>query len=83
MNWSTVFLALLIIAISTVWYGLQVHALRDLMRRPRVRGDKKALWALLILCIPIAGALIYLSAGPTSFIPRAQHPGKAPPSRLP
>lgn len=83
MTWSSILLALLILAISAVWYGLQIHAIRDLLRRPRVRGDKKALWALLILCVPIAGALIYLSAGPTSFIPREQRPGKAPPSRLP
>lgn len=71
MSWSSLPLVLLVVTLSLVWYGLQIHALRDLLRRPRVRGNKKALWALLILCVPIAGALVYLSAGPTSFIPRA------------
>lgn len=83
MSWTSVPLLLIVLAVSLLWYGLQIHAIRDLLRRPRVRGNKKALWALLILCVPIAGALVYLSAGPTSFIPRAQHRGKAPPSRLP
>ena len=83
MSWSSVPLLLLILAISLVWYGLQIHAIRDLLRRPRVRGNKKALWALLILCLPIAGALLYLSAGPTSFMPRQsrlRQPSREPPA---
>jgi hypothetical protein len=69
---------LLVLVLSLAWYGLQIHAIRDLLHRPRVRGNKKALWALLILCVPIAGALIYLSAGPTSFMPRD---GRSRPAR--
>ena len=57
-------------------YGLAIWALRDLRRRPRVRGDNKLLWALLILIVPIFGPLIYSSLGPTSFLPR-------PPRRRP
>lgn len=70
MTIGTSFLIVLVLLVSLAWYGLQVHALRDLRRRPRVRGDNKVLWALLILCLPFGGALIYLSAGPTSFIAR-------------
>lgn len=77
MTWSSVPLLLLVLSISLLWYGLQIHAIRDLLRRPRVRGNKKALWALLILCVPIAGALIYLSLGPTSFIPREARSSQA------
>ena len=74
-------------ALSGVWYGLQAYALRDLIRRPRVRGDNKVLWALGILCLPFVGALLYLSVGPTSFLPRpserrprpgATRPGEPP-----
>lgn len=75
MSWSSVPLLLLVLAVAVLWYGLQVHALRDLLRRPRVRGNKKALWALLILCVPVAGAMVYLSVGPTSFISREARPG--------
>lgn len=76
MSWSSVPLLLLVLVVSVLWYGLQIHAMRDLLRRPRVRGNKKALWALLILCVPLAGALIYLSTGPTSFIPREARTGR-------
>jgi len=75
------FLILLVLVVSLAWYGLQVHALRDLRRRPRVRGDNKVLWALLILCLPIGGALIYLSAGPTSFIARPDGRPRSPDGR--
>jgi hypothetical protein len=40
--------------------------MRDLMRRSRVRGENKVVWALLILIVPILGALIYAIAAPTS-----------------
>ncbi len=68
---------LLLLAIA-VWaalqYGLAYRTLRDLHRRPRVRGGNKLLWALVILVVPIAGALLYASIGPTSFLPRPGRP---------
>ena len=72
MNWSaqTWLLAVAIVAWAALQYGLVVWALRDLVRRPRVRGDNKVVWALVILTLPMVGALLYASVGPTSFLPR-------------
>ena len=49
---------------GAVQYGLMVWAVRDLMRRPRVRGGNKVLWCMLILTVPIVGALVYAMAAP-------------------
>lgn len=56
---------------AAVQYGLAYWTLRDLARRPRVRGNNKVVWALVILVLPLAGALLYAWMGPTSFLPRA------------
>lgn len=68
MDFSTLALATLIVALGTAQYMLMVQAIRDLIRRPRVRGGNKMSWGLLILCLPIAGALLYSWMGPTSFL---------------
>lgn len=68
MSVQTVLLALAIIAFGGLQYTLVYQAIRDLMRRPRVRGGNKMSWALLILCVPVAGALAYGWLGPTSFL---------------
>lgn len=68
MSVQTVLLALAIIAVGGLQYTLVYQAIRDLMRRPRVRGGNKMSWALLILCVPVAGALAYGWLGPTSFL---------------
>ncbi len=68
MSVQTVLLSLAIIAFGGLQYTLVYQALRDLMRRPRVRGGNKTSWALLILCVPVAGALAYGWLGPTSFL---------------
>jgi len=70
MSMQTAMLATLIVILGAAQYGLDAQALRDLARRPRVRGDNKALWALCILCIPLFGAVIYNWMGPTSFVGR-------------
>lgn len=70
MTLHTAILAILIVMFGVAQYALCVQALRDLARRPRVRGDNKALWGLGILCFPIAGAILYNWMGPTSFIHR-------------
>ena len=70
MALGSVLAGILLVAMAASWYGLQIAALRDLVRRPRVRGDNKLLWAFAILCIPYAGALSYLTIGPIGFMPR-------------
>ena len=71
-NWSlqTWLLALGVVVWGAAQYGLVYWTLRDLARRPRVRGDNKIVWALIILTLPVAGALLYAWMGPTSFFPR-------------
>lgn len=56
-------------------YALIAFALRDLLRRPVVRGGNKVAWALAILAVPFIGPLLYA----------AWHPGVLPraPRRLP
>ncbi len=66
MSLQTVLLALLVVLFGTAQYTLMVQALRDLARRTRVRGDNKVLWGIVILTVPIAGALLYSWMGPTS-----------------
>jgi hypothetical protein len=79
MSWQTWVLVILIVLLALAQYTLMAYALRDLLRRPRVRGDNKVLWALVILALPFAGALIYSVYGPTSFLPRANRPPSRPP----
>ena len=67
---QTIALAILIILGGVAQYTLMAYALRDLWRRPRVRGGNKVIWGLVILCVPFAGALVYSWMGPTSFMQR-------------
>jgi len=67
-------LVVAILAWAALQYGLMVWTLRDLWRRPRVRGGNKIVWALVIIVLPIIGALLYASIGPTSFLPRTPSP---------
>lgn len=73
--------ALLIVLWIVAQFGLAVWALRDLWRRPRVRGDNKVVWALMILMLPVIGPLVYSSLGPTSFLPRPGQPRPPAPDR--
>ena len=43
--------------------GLLVFALVDLIKRKKVRGDNKILWAILIVFIEIIGPCLYLLLG--------------------
>lgn len=70
MSWERWVLALIVVAIAAVQYGLIVITMRDLLRRPTVRGENKVLWGLIILCLPFLGPLIYGYMGPTSLLPR-------------
>ena len=78
MTWQTWFAAGLIVLAGAVQYGLVAYALRDLLHRPRVRGNNKVVWGLIVLCVPIAGALAYAIYGPTSFRDRPPPPPADP-----
>lgn len=83
MTVQTAFAIALVAGLGAAQYILAFQSLRDLARRPRVRGGNKIAWALLILCLPIAGALIYSWMGPTSLLRRPQAPPSAPPANRP
>jgi hypothetical protein len=70
MSWERAVLVLLILVLSVAYYLLAGLALRDLLRRPAVRGDNKVTWGLAIVCLPIVGALLYGYMGAASFLPR-------------
>ncbi|MBX3071350.1 MAG: PLDc_N domain-containing protein [Thermomicrobiales bacterium] len=78
MDWQTFFLLVAILTFAVAYYGLAYLAIRDLLRRPAVRGQNKVIWALVILCLPVLGALFYGYMGATSFVPRTR---SAPPGR--
>lgn len=80
MDWQSGALVALIAIFAGFQYVMAWSAIRDLLSRPRVRGNSRTLWALLILCAPIIGALAYGSVGPTSF---RQSERKAGPSMDP
>jgi hypothetical protein len=74
MSFERSLVAFLIVVMAAVQYGLVVYTLRDLTRRPSVRGNNKTAWGILILAAPFVGALIYAVMGPTSFLPRPNRP---------
>ena len=78
---KTVLLVCAVLLWAGVQYGLMGWAVRDLLRRPRVRGDNKMLWGILILTVPVIGALFYAAVAPVT--PMARAPRLlAPPRRL-
>jgi len=52
------FIPLLILQLA-----LMIIALVDLIKRQRVKGDNKVLWALLIVLVNIIGPVVYLIFG--------------------
>jgi hypothetical protein len=63
---KTTLLICAVVLWAVVQYGLMFWALLDLRQRRSVRGGNKVLWAFVILCLPVAGALIYAAAAPTT-----------------
>lgn len=55
-----------------------VLALVDLVRRPDLGTSSKALWAVLIVVLPVVGALVYLVARPDQPGDRFDAPGGMP-----
>jgi hypothetical protein len=43
--------------------GLLVFALIDVVRRPKVRGNNKIVWILVIVLVNLIGPIIYLAIG--------------------
>ena len=54
---------LLVIPLILVELGLMIFALVDLVRRPKVKGNNKWLWGILVVGIGIIGPLIYFMLG--------------------
>ncbi len=72
MSVQTAIAIALVVGFAAAQYILMIQALRDLRRRPRVRGGNKVAWGLFILCAPVVGALVYGWMGPTSLLRRPQ-----------
>jgi hypothetical protein len=53
---------LLVLPILLIQLGLQIYALVDLVRQPKVRGAKW-IWVLIILLGELIGAIVYLVYG--------------------
>lgn len=53
----------LIIPLVVIQLGLLIFALLDLVKRPKVRGDNKLLWGILIVVVGIIGPLVYFIFG--------------------
>lgn len=70
MSIQTAIAIAIVVGFGAAQYTLMIQALRDLMRRPRVRGGNKAAWGLVIMCIPLIGPLLYSWMGPTSLLRR-------------
>lgn len=76
MTWQRSILIAAILLFAAVYYGLAFVALRDLRRRPTVRGQNKTAWALAILCLPLLGATLYGYFGVLGFGARVSRPAE-------
>lgn len=53
-------IATLFILAAGVQYGLAAHALGDLRRRTQVQRHGRITWALIVLCLPYVGPMLYV-----------------------
>lgn len=53
----------LIIPLILIQLGLMIFALVDLIKREKVKGGNKVVWALVIVLINIIGPIVYLIFG--------------------
>ncbi len=60
MTVASVLLMCAFLIAAVIQYGLAAFAVRDLLRRERLRGANKVTWTLIILCIPFLGPLMYV-----------------------
>ncbi len=66
--------SMLLLALIVFWLMLSFQLMANLVNSPDLSGGAKALWVLLILILPLIGALIYLVARGGS-IPRPPRAG--------
>ena len=52
--------AALFLLAAGVQYGLAAHVIGDLWRRDRVNRHGRVTWALLVLCLPYVGPVLYV-----------------------
>jgi hypothetical protein len=52
-----------LVPLAILQLAIMVVALVDLVKREKVRGDSKVVWALLIIFINLIGPIVYLIAG--------------------
>lgn len=52
-----------LIPLFIIQLSLMIIALVDLVRRQKVRGDSKVVWALIIIFINLIGPIVYLIGG--------------------
>ncbi|HZK49380.1 MAG TPA: PLD nuclease N-terminal domain-containing protein [Thermoleophilia bacterium] len=52
-----------IIPLAIIQLGLMIWAIIDLVRRERVRGGSKLIWALVIVFVSTIGSILYLVWG--------------------
>ena len=53
----------LIIPLILIQLGLMIFALVDMVKRDKVKGGNKVVWALVIVLINIIGPIVYLIFG--------------------
>jgi hypothetical protein len=53
----------LIIPLVLIQLGLMIFALRDLIKRQKVKGGNKVIWALIIVLGELIGPIVYLIFG--------------------
>ena len=58
-----VFLALPFGLMGLLWLVLWIWALIDAIQNPRLSGNERIVWVLVIIFVPILGPLIYLLVG--------------------
>lgn len=56
-------LIVLIIPLALIEIGLLVFALRDLIKRKKVKGDNKWVWGIVVVLVNIIGPILYLLFG--------------------
>lgn len=71
-EWGTgqVFLSILWFSLFVIWLWLIITIFSDIVRADDQSGMAKALWAILILVLPIFGALIYVMVNGVSMSTR-------------
>ncbi len=72
--WHVLWICLVVIPVTLLW----VSCLIDIIMRSDLSGLSKVLWVLVVLIIPLFGALIYLIARPANAADRLLDGGAEP-----